>query len=296
MKLSVIIPTYNRFNSLKSTLKSIFKYLPSHCEVIVIDQSEEALKNMDYFKNRYSDLIYIHEKRKNLPNARNLGIKISSGGIVLFFDDDIIMHKNCIESHIKAHKELSSSIIAGRIIQSGEVQWADINDIAWIDTKNAETKANFDNLKFHQNIKFAVGSHFSIKKSVFKKVGFFDKAYCGNALYEDIDFSFRIKKLAYEISFYPKAVIEHHTELTGGCRTHKSRKYNLNMLHNRTLFYLKNISFIPSIQYIIYLRNLSEYICRIKKGFYSPYYFCKVIYSITIAYYHCITSKLRTRI
>ncbi len=296
MKLSVVIATYNRFNSLKISLDSVFKNLPDYCEVIVVDQSANASEQKDYFIKKYPQIIYICEKQKNLPNARNIGIKNSQSSIILFLDDDIVMYKNCIESHINYHRDNKNPLVAGRTIQSGEIKWAEIKEISYLDFGNAETAANFDNKKLHDNLLFAVGCHFSIKKSIINKIGYFDNAFKGNALYEDIDFSFRVRKKGYNIVFNPNSIIEHHTESTGGCRDSQNKDYYLDMLHNRTLFYLKNISIIPSFKFLTYLKYLSEYICRIKKGFYSPYYLLKVLLEITYSYFHCFTSKLRTRV
>lgn len=295
MILSIVIATYNRFESLEISLASIFKYLPEKCEVIVVDQSIDAFDKKKYFVQIFPQINYFCEKKKNLPNARNIGIKNSQSDLILFLDDDIVMHKNCIESHINFHRNNTNPLIAGRTIQSGDIKWADINEISYLDYSNADTAANFDQKKFHNNLLFAVGCHFSIKKNILNSVGYFDSAFKGNALYEDIDFSLRVRKKGYQILFNPGSVIEHHTESTGGCRDLKNKTYYLNMLHNRTLFYLKHISVIPSLKFLIYLKYLAEYICRIKKGFYSPYYLFKVMFEILISYYHYMTSFFRTK-
>lgn len=295
MELSIIIPTFNRFNSLKNSLQSIYENIVPNIELIVIDQSPDADKSKKYFEEKYKDITYITTDKQNLPNARNIGIKISSGDILLFLDDDIIMHKGCINSHLKFHKNHSTPLHAGRTIQSGDIQWAPIDELARIDLSTAETAANFDNKLFHHNIPFAVGCHFSIKRDVIRTVGFFDMAYSNNSLYEDLDFSFRLRKKGFKIDFNPEAIIEHKTESSGGCRHEKDKEYLLKMLHNRTLFYLKNIRIIPSIKFIIYLKHLTEYICRIKKGHYSIHLLLKVIYNLLTAYFHCITSSSRTR-
>lgn len=293
--LSIVIATYNRFESLKRSLESIFKTLPKNCEVLVIDQSDESLKHKEYFYNKYENLNFIIEKRVNLPNARNVGIKNSNGEIILFFDDDIIVHNNCIKSHIDAHQDSSKYLIAGRTIQSGDIKWADINNIAEIDLANGDTAANFNQTNTFKDIPFAVGCHFSIKRDLIKNVGIFDIAFAGNALYEDLDFSFRSRKKGYTISYIPSAVIEHHTEPNGGCRETKQKDYYLDMLHNRTLFFIKNISILPTKEFRIYIRNLVEYICRIKKGRYSVLYLIKSISIITYAYFHLFTRLFRER-
>lgn len=293
IKLSIIIATYNRFNSLKIALESIFNSLPECCEVLVIDQSDDALIHKEYFNQKYQNLIFIIEKKKNLPNARNTGIKNSKGEIILFLDDDVIVHENCIKSHLKIHGNSSLYLIAGRTIQSGDIKWANINNIAKIDLSNGDTAANFDQANAYTDIPFAVGCHFSIKRDLIKKIGYFDRNYIGNALYEDLDFSFRTRKKGFTISYIPNAVIEHRTEKNGGCRDIKEKRYYLDMLHNRTLFFIKNIRIIPTKEFRIYIRNLVEFICRIKKGRYSVLYLIKSVSRIAYAYYHLFTKSFR---
>lgn len=295
IKISVIIATLNRFNSLKMALKSIYKDLPSNCEVIVVDQSKMSANYCNEIKNIYPDILYICEIKSNLPNARNVGIKNSHGEIILFFDDDVIIHKNCINAHIEAHKDLTSTIVSGRTIQTGTIKWANIDEVAQINLEDASTNANFDFKKSFKSINFAVGCHFSVKRKLFNKIGLFDTAFVGNALYEDLDFSFRAKKHNFTISYIHNAVIDHNTEDSGGCRHLTEKRYLLDMLHNRTLFYIKHIRFIPSLYYLIYLKNLIEYICRIKPKLYSFTLLLQSIFTLAKSYLDLLVTPLRTK-
>lgn len=295
IEISIVIPTLNRIDSLKLTLKSIFTTLPENCEVIVVDQSMDSQQHCNDITNKYPDIIYICEKKMNLPNARNIGIKASHGEIILFFDDDIIVHKNCISAHIEAHKKLKSPIISGRTIQTGIIKWADINEIAQIDFKDASTNVNFDCTSSLDDICFAVGCHFSVKRNLFNQIGLFDSAYIGNALYEDLDFSFRAKKKNHLISYISYAIIDHKTDDNGGCRNQIKKQYLLHMLHNRTLFYIKHIKTVPSLSYIIYLKNLIEYICRIKKGHYSFYLLFKSFHTLILSYFNLLFTPFRIK-
>lgn len=103
LKVSVIIPSFNRKEILKKILSS---YLDQKfvCEVIIINDgsAEDYSSITKYFKPifRKKDInfIYLEQKeRKGQPVARNLGIKKSEGNLLLFSDDDILLKENFVE-------------------------------------------------------------------------------------------------------------------------------------------------------------------------------------------------------
>lgn len=100
MKISIIIPTYNREKHLKSCLISILnqKKLPS--EVIVVDnadhnKAEKIINNMlSKFDSKGVFLIYLRNKENSGATARNLGASRAKGDLIAFLDDDVILDNN----------------------------------------------------------------------------------------------------------------------------------------------------------------------------------------------------------
>lgn len=88
-KVSVIIPTHNRAEFLRSAIASVLKQTYQDFEVIVVDDaSDEACHDvLSYFgENRIK---YIrHEVNKGDAGSRNTGILNSSGDYLAFLDDD----------------------------------------------------------------------------------------------------------------------------------------------------------------------------------------------------------------
>jgi glycosyltransferase involved in cell wall biosynthesis len=92
MKSSVIIPTCNRPRELKRCLKSILEQTHLPDEIVVIDDG--GLKDMPYrtdFEQRDIQCKFKNKSQKGLTRSRNLGIKIASGDIVMFLDDDVVL-------------------------------------------------------------------------------------------------------------------------------------------------------------------------------------------------------------
>jgi glycosyltransferase involved in cell wall biosynthesis len=96
MKISVIIPTYNREKLLHETLSSIFTDLSAPIEVIVVDDNSidgtismlleyaEIEPRLQYFK-KPSGL------RQGPSCARNFGVTKASGDYIMFFDSDDLL-------------------------------------------------------------------------------------------------------------------------------------------------------------------------------------------------------------
>ena len=97
MKISIIIPTYGRVDPLFKCLKSIHKqsYLPY--EIILIDQNSNNLLNQHIyqFRSRVSYKFYhIRLRKRSATHARNKGINLAKGELILFLDDDAFLIAN----------------------------------------------------------------------------------------------------------------------------------------------------------------------------------------------------------
>jgi len=87
--ISVIIPTYQRRNKLKSTLESILTQTYSNYEVLIMDDgSTDGTKEMVHsFKD--SRIFYNWQKNTGGPgNPRNRGIRLAKGDWIAFLDSD----------------------------------------------------------------------------------------------------------------------------------------------------------------------------------------------------------------
>ena len=106
-KVSVIIPTFNRFTFLLNTITSIKNQTYSNIEIIVVnDRSTQK----EYYNYNWDNVTIIHLEKNSkeifgFPCAgfvRNQGIKLASGSYISFCDDDDIWFPNKIELQIKA--------------------------------------------------------------------------------------------------------------------------------------------------------------------------------------------------
>jgi glycosyltransferase involved in cell wall biosynthesis len=155
-KVSVVIPTLNRYPYLKDVLEDLEKQEYSNFEVIVVDQSEPFQK--DFYDSFNLDLQVIDQREKALWLARNTAVKISKGNLLLLFDDDSRVEKDWITNHIKCIDFFNAEVSSG----------------VSISTVGAKVPENYSFFRVSDQIDTG---NVLIKKEVFKAIGMFDRQF-----------------------------------------------------------------------------------------------------------------------
>ena len=87
--ISVVIPTRNRGASIVATVESILSNRDADYEIVVVDQSTNHLTRDALAKFAATpNLRLVRSNTQGSGRARNIGLKVARGPIVLFTDDD----------------------------------------------------------------------------------------------------------------------------------------------------------------------------------------------------------------
>ncbi|WP_151945332.1 glycosyltransferase family 2 protein [Aliarcobacter butzleri] len=125
IKISVVIPTYNREKKVLNTIKSVIKTFNEFCEyeIIVVDDNSSdntLLKLNKYFnKEINSELIKIFINKENLgvTGSRNIGFFYSKNSWVFFLDSDDELLSNNSEIILNSlNRNIDSPMIFFRCI------------------------------------------------------------------------------------------------------------------------------------------------------------------------------------
>lgn len=112
-KISVIIPCYNVCEYIERCLESVLNQTYKNIEVILIDDG--STDNTDVVISKLIDnkknIIFIRNENSGVSNARNTGLKHSSGEYLMFIDSDDYIAKNMIENMYKLMCKYSSDIV-----------------------------------------------------------------------------------------------------------------------------------------------------------------------------------------
>jgi len=99
VKTSVVIPTKDRIQEICLCIDSISKQSILPNEIIVIDSGENL--RLDFVLKEkiptIAPLVKILRVKASLTEARNIGVRHSTGDIIFFFDDDVILDSDYIK-------------------------------------------------------------------------------------------------------------------------------------------------------------------------------------------------------
>ncbi len=135
-RVTVVIPTLNRYDYLKDVLADLEKQTHQNFDVWVCDQSDDF--NADFYQGWKLDLHIIQQKAKALWRARNRCVEESTGEYLLFFDDDSRVDPTWIEDHLKVCSGFISAGVTYTLVGGGlgskSAHWH-LSDV--LDTGNA---------------------------------------------------------------------------------------------------------------------------------------------------------------
>jgi len=102
MKISVVIPTFNRAKYIYQAVESVLNQtVPVH-EIIVIDDG--STDNTKLILKKYV-IKYVYQKNGGVSNARNNGLRRAKGDIIALLDSDDLWKPDKIEKQIKLFKK-----------------------------------------------------------------------------------------------------------------------------------------------------------------------------------------------
>jgi glycosyltransferase involved in cell wall biosynthesis len=215
--ISIVIPTFNRRDVLAKTLASLFDqtYPPDRLEIVVADDGSTDgtagfLESMRV-KARCR-LLWARQDKRGPAAARNLGIRNSSGPLVLLFGDDMIAHKELVARHVKCQAEQE-----GKVAVLGYIAWAPEIKVTPFMRYIGESGHQFG-YRLTGGTKdlpysFFYSSNLSIKRAILLEDGLFDEDFRYPA-YEDIELGFRLQQKGLRIVLDKEAIGYHNHPVT----------------------------------------------------------------------------------
>lgn len=230
--VSAIICTWKRPKHLLKCLESIDRqHVPIH-EILIVDNEKDAgtLALVEKFRQEYSDLgkrlsYIVNPAGNNLPAGRNLGVRLTTGDILLFIDDDVVFKPEYLREILSQYRREENAL---------GVQGIDIDvekkDIYMIWKRlfleyhrnqlpprvfRSATGSYCSNLSVPCPAEWFAGFNQSYRRVVFDSVSF-DEKLSGFGDGEDLDFSYRVHRMI-EGSLYvnPQARLIHQKAVTG---------------------------------------------------------------------------------
>lgn len=211
LKVSVIIPTYNRVDRLKKVLQALEEQNFDHnaFEVIVIsDGSTDHTNEMVQELKTLYRLSLLIQPNKGPAAARNSGIAHAKGEYVLFVDDDVIPTPELIAEHINVHEQQGSNIVAlGPMLTPQQFQMTPW--VRWEQAMLIKQYYSMQNGRWQPTARQFYTGNTSLQRSHLLASGGFDPKF---RRAEDVELAYRLKTRGLRFFFNPKAIGYHYAE------------------------------------------------------------------------------------
>lgn len=214
MRLSVIIPTFNRAQILRKTLQGYCNQSDSRniLEVIVIDDGstdETSSVVEECSRGLALPLRYLHQENSGLAAARNHAIREARGELLLLGDDDIIPSSAMVAEHVSWHDRYPEPSVG--IL--GYVTWApEVHPTPFMKWSGLYgPQFSFGCFKPGMELDFRYGyfCNTSIKTTFLRQTGYFSETFRQYG-WEDIEFSYRLSQNGYRLLYNPAAYGYHY--------------------------------------------------------------------------------------
>jgi len=191
--ISVIVPTYNRVKLLRQALESLVRQTIKDFEVIVVDDggSQDSEGVVKDFQDKLK-IKFFKENHGGVCQARNIGIKNSSGDVLAFFDDDAVADPHWLEKIEQVMP--TEKVMVGRGLPYSNNLWQYFAPHYDRGNKSIPLKGIWE-------------CNLAVKREVFDKVGMFDEKIGWG--HEGNEFAHRCQKAGYSVIYYPEVVIYH---------------------------------------------------------------------------------------
>ena len=123
IEISIVIPTYNRKESLRKCLRSLIgqDFPADRFELIVVDDGSDcAVESLVAdLRGGFSNLVYVQQENKGPACARNAGVRLAGGDLVAFVDDDCIANGEWVRLMVEEHRrDPRAAAVGGRTLTS----------------------------------------------------------------------------------------------------------------------------------------------------------------------------------
>jgi hypothetical protein len=112
--VSVVIPTYNRRDFLRRTISPLLEDSATTEVVVVVDGcSDGSIELLKEWAQSEPRLRPVFQENTGQAAARQHGIEVASGDVVVILDDDVIASTNMVTAHAKQHSSTSHNVVLG---------------------------------------------------------------------------------------------------------------------------------------------------------------------------------------
>ncbi|GAC1502671.1 MAG: hypothetical protein NVS1B14_07560 [Vulcanimicrobiaceae bacterium] len=204
LKISVIIPTFNRLDTLQEVVPSLLHQdLPSEQFELVVGDSQSDDGTAEYLAGFPDRVRHIAGPYSGRAAARNAALAAARNEIVVFNDADIIASPDLLRRHLARHQAMERIAVVGQEVQ--------VRSLAEYEDKRLHPERRQPLHKPSRKrlpwLYFLTGNA-SVRRDDVLAVGGFDETFTGYG-HEDLELGYRLRRAGVVIYYEPRAVSYH---------------------------------------------------------------------------------------
>jgi cellulose synthase/poly-beta-1,6-N-acetylglucosamine synthase-like glycosyltransferase len=221
VKISIIIATYDRCESLRRLLSGLGEYFvdaPIDHEIIVANNARNAAVAarindlVDGFKGRFGARFRsVEEPEAGKCKAQNKAIGVAKGKILAFLDDDVEVVAGWLCAVWEFFRDGAFDAMQGPIL----IPPANENDPEFLRAQRKFRTISFIQYRSKmKEIKTLTGGNMAIRNEVFERIGPFNEELGPgrSGISEDVEFAQRLIRSGGRIGYNPKAIVYHEVD------------------------------------------------------------------------------------
>lgn len=234
--ISVVIPTYHRYEPLERTVNDLLKQTVPPSQIIVVDNTSTAERlRPDYLESTAAtECVYISSSQVGRVNvAREEGLAEVTSTFALYFDDDMSIASDCIENLLIVHRE-GWDAVTGTIFEQGRT--LDTSEIVanrplWSVLRTQHGPRPGTTIGVPSGL-------VSVRTAILRNIGGFDPAYIYN--YDDYDLGIRLWRSGCVVWRDPRVSVHHLKVSSGGGGLNSKSQRKLNKITAKYYFLSKH--------------------------------------------------------
>ena len=211
--ISIIIPNYNSKKLLEKNLpKVVVAAQNTAAQIIIVDDGSQD-DSIDFLQSSYPQIrVYKQEKNKGFASTVNFGVSQANSDLVVLLNSDIVPEKDFLQPIMEDFSNneklfavgcLDKSYEKGKIVERGKgvgywYRGLFMHRAGKINNNDQETD-------------WVSGGSSVYRRDLWNKLGGMDEKF-NPFYYEDIDLSYRAKKVGYDIVFECRSLTHHYHE------------------------------------------------------------------------------------
>ena len=219
--VSVVICSRDRPAELSRCLASLAGQAMGPREVIVVDNASKDRRTREAAEA--ANVVYVREGQAGLDIARNTGARAATSEIIVYTDDDIVLHPRWLERLVLAFDAPEIMAVTGLVLPAELETESQLHFETFWSFGQGYVRKDFDKALFEScrdkpfpAWEIGAGASMAFRREVFDKIGYFDErldvgqAGCSG----DSEFWYRILAHGYTCRYEPGAVAFHYHRKT----------------------------------------------------------------------------------